>query len=415
MVSGGLFLSSYYSKRGKPGDIYSRFARDVTEKLTISPSAVLAMGIIPAVSALFAYAQLLYMSESIAVDVLALSVLLFAGGFILAYRYVNSFRTEEVLRKFRNIAGESAIESSTFAGEIREFENNVVRINSSSGLWAKYLLLTAIYLFAGATALASTPSKWASVGNILQLIFSLQTLFNFLAIASFAAVITGGAIMFYFFSWNGGIKNMTAEYTDFVKSVGLQSAYWGIISLPVMLFLSYLYLPSVSTSGIVFYSLIAVLLFIIITGNFLYSTIKTSDTGLSTVVFMLIMILVLFNIVKDQMVFSNAIKNNSQQITKKAEEHVSELKGKLMQSSGINVEAIYNQKCVACHRFDQRLVGPPYNESVPKYNGDVNKLAEFIYNPQKIDPAYPPMPNQGLKKKEATAMAQWLIEQVSKK
>ena len=53
--------------------------------------------------------------------------------------------------------------------------------------------------------------------------------------------------------------------------------------------------------------------------------------------------------------------------------------------------------------------------AVAKYNGDAQKLAEYIFNPQKIDPAYPPMPNQGLKKKEANAMAQWLINKVTKK
>jgi cytochrome c len=100
---------------------------------------------------------------------------------------------------------------------------------------------------------------------------------------------------------------------------------------------------------------------------------------------------------------------------KAAEVMEQQSKTKLVSSSGIDAVQIFNTKCIACHKFDQKVVGPPYQQTVPKYNGDVGKLSEYIFNPQKIDPAYPPMPNQGLKKKEAQAMAKWLIDQVAGK
>ena len=59
-------------------------------------------------------------------------------------------------------------------------------------------------------------------------------------------------------------------------------------------------------------------------------------------------------------------------------------------------------------------MGPPYQETIPKYNGDVKKLAQFIYNPVKVNPDFPPMPNQGLKMKEAEAIASWLMSKVKK-
>ena len=133
------------------------------------------------------------------------------------------------------------------------------------------------------------------------------------------------------------------------------------------------------------------------------------------VVFVLIIVLITFNILKDQLAFGNAIHDNTIEITKIADEHEKEARNKTLQTTGIDAEAIFKQKCSACHKFDQKVVGPPYQQTVPKYNGDVQKLAEFIFNPQKIDPAFPPMPNQGLKKKEANAMAEWLINQVGKK
>ncbi|MCX7877362.1 MAG: hypothetical protein N2510_01835 [Ignavibacteria bacterium] len=414
MVFGGIFLSTFFNR--KAGNLYSRFAKDVIEKLTITPKAEFALGIVPALSALFAYAQLLYMSETIAVSVLSLAVVIFTAAFIFIYRYRNTFKLERVLSAYRKLSGDKVSENNdSELREIKDFESSLSEINRSSGTYGKYLLLTAIYLFVGTTALASSPHKWLHVGNILQIIFSWQTLFNFLCFTSLSAIVTGAAVMFYFFSWNGGIKDMDDEYSAFVKSIAGKLAFWGTVFFPVTLIVSYLYLPSEAQSPGVFYFIVLVMLVLLVTGNFIYSTVKTSSTQFVTLIFMMIILLVAVNIGKDQLAFSNAVKVNVKEITVKAEEKEKELKGKLMQSSGINVEEIFNQKCVACHKFDQRVVGPPYDQVVPKYNGDVQKLAEFIYNPQKIDPAYPPMPNQGLKKKEASAMAQWLIEKVSKK
>jgi len=73
-------------------------------------------------------------------------------------------------------------------------------------------------------------------------------------------------------------------------------------------------------------------------------------------------------------------------------------------------EQIYNTKCVACHQFDQRVVGPPYNEVMPKYQGDVEKLKAFILNPVKVNPDYIAMPNQGLKPYEAESAAMFLLK-----
>jgi cytochrome c len=112
---------------------------------------------------------------------------------------------------------------------------------------------------------------------------------------------------------------------------------------------------------------------------------------------------------------ANALREQTKLILVKSEEQEKEVKAKTVSTTGVNAEQIYTTKCIACHKFDVKVVGPPYQQTVPKYNGDVNALAEFIYNPVKKDPAFPPMPNQGLKKKEAQAMAKWLMDQVNGK
>jgi cytochrome c len=72
-------------------------------------------------------------------------------------------------------------------------------------------------------------------------------------------------------------------------------------------------------------------------------------------------------------------------------------------------EEIFNAKCSACHLFDQKKVGPPYKSVLPKYRGNKAQLVSFVLNPLKVDPSYPPMPNQGLKPTEADSIATYLL------
>ena len=418
MMLGASFISTYYNKKGKTegNSLYSRFAKDIIEKLSISPNAELALGSIPAISAFFAYAQLLYTAKTITMSMMALAVILFIVSFVFIYKYRNTFKLGSILHSLKKIAGEDALASTDEnIKHVEEFEESVESSNSSTGNAGKWLLLTATYIFAGTTALASSPEKWESVGNILQVIFSWQTIFNFLAFTSLAGILSGGAIMFYFFRWNGGLEDMTDEYASLIKNSAGTVAMWSGILFPLFLLISYAYLPAAALSPGVFYYMVAVLIISLILGSSIYSMVKNSDTSSATVVFVLIIVLITFNILKDQLAFGNAIHDNTIEITKIADEHEKEARNKTLQTTGIDAEAIFKQKCSACHKFDQKVVGPPYQQTVPKYNGDVQKLGEYIFNPQKIDPAFPPMPNQGLKKKEANAMAEWLINQVGKK
>ncbi len=418
MMLGATFISTHFNKKGKAegNSLYLRFAKDIIEKLTITKSAELALGTIPAVSTLFAYAQLLFTAKTISVGMLALSVVLFILSFVFIYKYRSTFKIESVMNAFKSISSKDALDTDNEnTKEIKEFEEKILSTNSTAGTAGKWLLITASYIFAGTMALASSPDKWEHVGNILQVIFSWQTLFSWGALVSLSGIITGGAIMFYFFSWDGGLKDMNDKYATLVKNTAGKIALASGILFPLMLMISYSYLPQVSQSPTVFYYMVVVLIISLISGNFIYSMFRNSDTSSAAVVFILVFVLVSFNIIKDQIAFGNAIHENTIAITKLAVEEEKEVKSRTMQTSGIDAESIFSQKCSACHKFDQKLVGPPYKETVPKYNGDVQKLADYLFNPQKIDPAFPPMPSQGLKKKEANAMAQWLIDKVGKK
>lgn len=75
-------------------------------------------------------------------------------------------------------------------------------------------------------------------------------------------------------------------------------------------------------------------------------------------------------------------------------------------------EKVYAEKCSSCHAFDVKVVGPPHRQVVPKYKGDKTKLVDFILNPVKVDSAYPAMPKPGLTRREAGAVAEYLLKKI---
>ncbi|RPI15292.1 MAG: hypothetical protein EHM58_14470 [Ignavibacteriae bacterium] len=414
LLLGASFYSVFFKRIGeKSGNIqHIRFAKDIIEKLTITKNAEIALGIIPVLSILFVYAQLLYKAQTIAMTVISLAVLMFIISFILIYRYRNTFKVQSVIDTLKKYVNKSD-SSNEGIRSVNEYEANLSSAGNKAGWIGSILLYTAAYIFVASIALASNPQEWGSVNNILLVLFSWEAIFNFLYLIAASGVITGAAVLFYFFKWQGGLTGMDEEYSKFVKGFAIGLAFFSSLFIPVLLFLNFLFLPQVALSPASFLYLAVTLIAALVLANMLYSMVKTSDVNPATAIFVLVFIVFAFNILKDQSVMGNALGEQSRQIMAVADEHEKEIKSKTVSLTGVNAEQIYATKCVACHKFDTKLVGPPYQQTIPKYNGDLNALAEYIYNPVKKDPAYPPMPNQGLKKKEAQALAKWLLDQVA--
>jgi cytochrome c551/c552 len=75
-------------------------------------------------------------------------------------------------------------------------------------------------------------------------------------------------------------------------------------------------------------------------------------------------------------------------------------------------EQIYNERCSACHSFDKKILGPPYNTVLPKYIDKQDELIAFIKNPRKINPQYPSMPNQGLTTIGIKSVVKFLMKKI---
>jgi cytochrome c551/c552 len=420
MLMGASFLSVYFNKKAAHtgNKLYKDFARDVLTKLTFSKHAMVALGVIPLLSILFCYAQLLYQSGSSVLTYVLFSIDLVILALIFIFVFRNSFLhglTIDSLGKV--VKSEPGLESKPEVKDVLALGDELGATAGLSGLWGTLLLFAGAYFFVSGTSLASDPSRWADVRNVFEFLFSWSSLFGFLYLLTAAGAISGSSILFYFFKWQGGIQDMSVEYSSFVKNFAIILTFVSIILLPVLLLLSFIFVPRAALSGSVFIYFVLLLIAVLVACNLLYLMFKNSELSFVTAVFFLVFITFGFGILKDQLLLANALREHTETLIAKSEDYEKEIASKLTTSSGVDAEQIYNTKCIACHKFDIKLVGPPYNETVPTFKGDVNALADFIYNPSTTpkNAGYPPMPNQGLKKKEATAMAQWLINKVAKK
>ncbi|HPU24223.1 MAG TPA: c-type cytochrome, partial [Candidatus Kapabacteria bacterium] len=152
-----------------------------------------------------------------------------------------------------------------------------------------------------------------------------------------------------------------------------------------------------------------VLLFVLL--HFLYEMVRKSKFMYISATFYLLIAVIGISQVKEQLVFKYANAEQTERLAKNYEVFYQDLLAKAGRGEAeINGEEIYKGKCGACHDFERKVVGPPHKLVLPKYIDNPEALAKFILNPVKVDPAYPPMPSQGLRPKEAEAVAKYMIE-----
>jgi cytochrome c len=83
-----------------------------------------------------------------------------------------------------------------------------------------------------------------------------------------------------------------------------------------------------------------------------------------------------------------------------------------------DIEALLTKNtCLACHKADQKLVGPGYKEVMAKKKYKPEEIVELIYNPKPANwPGYPPMAAlPSVPKDEALKIAKWIVSLAPKK
>ncbi|MBN2432839.1 MAG: cytochrome c [Acidobacteria bacterium] len=278
------------------------------------------------------------------------------------------------------------------------------------------LLLAAAFFTISTIDLMLFPEIWAFVETPLPAVFSIQVIIHFLIFLALSILFTGAWLYFLYFRWPEHRRpTQTFDYDQMRKITG-GMMLGGVLFLPVLMLWDFYTLPVYTLTspafalGAVTIVLLGVLALAIV--GILRATVArfaVTVMVLATIVFGLVL-------VNHQLLYARANQEHltllADQVKKEKENWTAEREAK----RDANVvadeklgEKIYNERCTACHLFEQRVVGPPYNEVLPKYVDNVAALEAFIRNPVKVNPDYPAMPNQGLNVREVKAVSAYLL------
>ncbi len=403
--------SAIFDRRGRKtgNESYSRFARDLAHLAVPSRGVLIALGVLPLVTLTLIYAQLLYgMKLGVSTYLSVAALFTFVGYYFLA-RYERSFRLESIMTAFQRLAASGKADvKKNIAADVDSFERAAAAHRFKDGRRAAILLWIGTWIFLGTTRLAFTPAMW-SHPTFWTVVFSGKTIWSLLDFLVMALVVSSAAVMVFFFRFEHGIAlDADDSYRKFVRHAVLPVGLVGLALEPILLFFEIQNLPltgvSNATFGVAGIGMFVALFLLIM----FYFMLKDSAINLGSYALAGVVLLVLVWAAKDEMAFRYATRVQDQHLGARYEALLASM-GEVKPPPVMSGEDIYNARCSACHRFDRKLVGPPYFMTLPHFVGKMDSLEDFINNPYQAVPGYPPMPNQGLKPQEVKNIAEYIM------
>ncbi len=391
LMIGGTFFSLIFNiaDRQKPNPIHSRFTKDLIDTLIFRKFAGIILGVLPLFVLVFAFGQMLYQANTMIVPFMIYTTIIAAVGITLVYFYQASYKMRE----------------------------NGFWLHITGGVLGLLVLLFAYLVFMATTSLAMEPGRWLIINAFDKLLFSWNVVARFLHFITAALMVSGAAIVFFFFNWGGGKQGLDEEYASFVLKFGGGTALGFSLLQPLFVLWNIDTLPTVTLSPVVFGITIAVVVLLLVITYTILRLLQTGDGRRGTGVFVLLIIVFIVMIVNNQIAMNHAIKNHTDELAMRAEERAAELKAEKEREMGAQVkvdlalgENVYQTVCHTCHRFDQKIVGPAYDDVLPKYLDHQDQLINFIRKPVKVNPDLPPMPQLGLSESQIRSVAAYLIK-----
>jgi cytochrome c len=409
LLLGNLSYSLYFRKRAirENNENFYKLSEDLIEMVTFNKGVAFALGVVPMLSSMFGFAQLLNQTNASVHGYLFISLLFLFNALLLIYSYKNGFLFK--INSNEEIKADKTDHNET--EKIRKAkQQRAIKIFGKSGKYGITLLLISIYIFCGAIQLSFDTERWESVGNIGEMVFSFNALIGFAQFIISAFLITSAMILYRYFRTNSEDSNYSDEFKSYIRDFVLLRGLLASILLLLFVVLSVMLRSKLSLSyGVFGYSVFALCLILIVSILF-YVMIKESNAKYHSSVIYLIILTVFVLIIRDQYSFDVSTKKQYAILAANYETYQAKINEQLgIGEVPISGADIYNGRCIACHTFDKKIVGPPYNSTMPKYEGKKDLLVKYILNPVKVNPDYPAMPSQGLKPKEAEAVAEYLL------
>ena len=276
-------------------------------------------------------------------------------------------------------------------------------------------LLSAAFLSFLPLGVLVNPAKLPLVRSNLVFILSWHSIAEFLLFLALSFGLAGGIALRFLGRSKAEGAGGGPDYEARVRTAGTSFALAGALAAPALVVLYLITLPFTGKSMEVFVMAATVPILALAVFALLYLLPGKEEGRPGDRVSALFILMFLAVILCDQAAAGNAYQGGPSSIGPLAAEKVGKTGGKPASADAAALEKgkkVFDTVCSVCHRFDSQIVGPPLNDVVPKYKGDVAKLKGFIRNPVKVNPALPSMPKPAIKEDEVDAVARYLLSKV---
>jgi cytochrome c len=413
-VLGSSILSYRYNRKGRSekNPLFLRLAHSFIDIALYNKSLITFLAIIPGLSIVLSYAQMLQQTPSIAVSLAGSGFVFLAAGFALLYSYKYTFRVGEVLEAYQKLLGKRE-SGDEIASEIGSYERSNEQAHFRTGRWGIFFLSVSAFLYLAAAEIIIDPENWTAIDSVLSLLLSWETWLALVRALAIFAGITGLGMLYFSFAAKTQ-RRPAEEYAAIVRQLGTRLTVISLLVLPIPVYISIASIPASAASGYTYGLAGAAILFLFLSAHFVYGYGKSNTPGFITGGLAAFVLATWFLVTNDYTAVGTSARDHAALLAAQDEQAIKDMQTKL----GISVVTftgadIYQTRCSSCHLFDVKKVGPPYYQTVPKYKGNKEDLMAFVLNPTLKDPGYPPMPNPGLKPAEADSIAAYLIRTVT--
>jgi cytochrome c len=409
ILLGFSFLSANFYKKGlnEQKDDFFKIAKILIDSVTFNKVMIFGFGLIPLISTGLILVQVLYLTKLHIENYFYFSVILFLLAIVFIYSYKHSLSLYLVTKK---LAGE---DTDDYNEEIvKDYNERTKKINYNYPIWGVLLIIGSIYFLMAALQLAANNLVWNTTTSFWAVVFSINSLVYFLSFLALSLLLT---FSLFILLLNKNEKYLSKEFLPKLAKTGLNGNLIAVVVYLLVITLKVFFTPLSGLSLDHYLLLILTFLFLAIFANQIYGMLKNNKLESVNSALFIVIIVVLLSVVQNTSAFSVSTNKEVINISEKYLVYQDEFKQSMgIVTAVVSGEDIYKGKCIACHAFDKKIVGPPYNEVLKKYEGKVDDLAKFILNPVKVNPDYPAMPNQGVKPSEAKAVAEYILSTYKK-
>lgn len=411
IVYSGVLLSSFvfsvyynYAWKKSKNPHHHRISRDFIDLITFNKIIAFGMGLVPFLSIIIIYIQLLHKTAAPVVDYLVISFVFYLIAIVLAYTYKHSLHLSDIIS---GVSQKDEIEE----GDVYHYSPGMSRLAWLSGIFGVLILAGSLRLFVAASAVAVDNTSWKNINSLFDVMISWPSIITYVHFITGSLAVMGLAFIVKIFFWDKFTNPSTDAYKSYAGKLNASVSMIFILFQPALLVLNIMITPATALSNFMFLMAFFAFALSLILAHLVYNMLKEGSFRFVQVSFYIVLFLLSFIIVKEQYAFT--VTNRLHVESLAADYAVIEQKEREAAGIGVvkvNGEEIYKAKCTACHKYEEKLVGPPHKLVLQKYTNNRQGMVKFILNPVKVDPAYPPMPAQGLKPNEAEAVVDYMFK-----